>query len=51
MFTLLVCNAYQILILHKLNTKSDQERQKRASQSMPKATKNKNKKINTKPSM
>jgi KinB signaling pathway activation protein len=51
MFTLLACNAYQILILHKMNTKSEQERQKRASQSMPKATKNKNKKINKKPSM
>jgi KinB signaling pathway activation protein len=28
MFTLLACNAYQILILHKLNAKSEQERKK-----------------------
>lgn len=31
-FALLACNAYQILILHKLNAKSEQERQQRLSQ-------------------
>ncbi len=31
-FALLACNAYQIIILHKLNAKSKQERQQRASQ-------------------
>lgn len=29
MFALLICNAYQVLILHKLNSKSEQERHKR----------------------
>ena len=33
LFALMACNAYQLLILHKLNTQSEQERQKRASQS------------------
>lgn len=51
MFTLLACNAYQILILHKLNTQSELEREKRLSQSKPKDTKSKNKKISKKPSM
>lgn len=32
MLALMACNAYQLLILHKLNAKSAQERQKRASQ-------------------
>jgi KinB signaling pathway activation protein len=31
MFALMVCNAYQLLILHKLNAKSVEERQKRAA--------------------
>ena len=30
MFALMACNAYQLLILHKLNLQSEQERQKRA---------------------
>ncbi|MBO0961502.1 KinB-signaling pathway activation protein [Neobacillus sp. MM2021_6] len=42
-FALLACNAYQILILHKLNEQSEQDRQKRLSQSSPKVNK-KNKK-------
>jgi KinB signaling pathway activation protein len=55
MFTLLACNAYQLIILHKLNLRSEQERQKRAIQ---KAGTNKpinkskpNKKITKKPSV
>ncbi|MEH7116235.1 KinB-signaling pathway activation protein [Neobacillus vireti] len=52
MISLLVCNAYQILILHKLNAQSVQERQKRAGKSTPKAKNtNKNKKVTKKPSM
>lgn len=50
MVALMACNAYQLLILHKLNTQSKQERQKRKSQSgsNPQKNKSKNKK---KPSM
>ncbi|MGG3561277.1 KinB-signaling pathway activation protein [Neobacillus rhizosphaerae] len=44
MFALMACNAYQLLILHKLNTQSAQERQNRAQTASPNA-KNKNKKI------
>ena len=52
MISLLVCNAYQILILHKLNAQSVQERSKRAGQAAPNAKNtNKNKKANKKPSM
>jgi len=52
MISLLVCNAYQILILHKLNAQSVQERQKRAGQTATKAKNtNKNKKVTKKPSM
>lgn len=49
MFALIACNAYQLLILHKLNLQSQQERQKRASQ----AQNNKplNKKKTKKPSI
>ncbi|MEH7072407.1 KinB-signaling pathway activation protein [Neobacillus drentensis] len=36
MFALLACNAYQLLILHKLNMQSEQERQNRAKQSTDK---------------
>ena len=41
MCALMACNAYQLLILHKLNLQSEQERQKRASQSSGIAKKNK----------
>lgn len=34
LFALLVCNAYQLLILHKLNVKSDQQRQALASKTI-----------------
>lgn len=52
MISLLACNAYQILILHKLNAQSVQERQKRAEQTIPKTKNtNKNKKMTKKPSM
>lgn len=43
---LLACNTYQLLILHKLNTLSEQERQSRASQAAAKVNK-----ISKKPSM
>ncbi|MDQ0201756.1 KinB-signaling pathway activation protein [Neobacillus ginsengisoli] len=33
MFALMACNAYQLLILHKLNSRSEQDRQKRVLQS------------------
>jgi KinB signaling pathway activation protein len=33
MFALIACNAYQLLILHKLNNKSEQERQQRTQTS------------------
>ena len=46
-FALLACNAYQILILHKLNAQSEQDRQKRLSQSSSKT----NKKNKKKPSL
>jgi KinB signaling pathway activation protein len=51
MFTLMACNAYQILVLHKLNQQSEQERQKRANQSNPQGKNSKKKKISKKPSM
>ncbi|MEH7413942.1 KinB-signaling pathway activation protein [Neobacillus drentensis] len=52
MISLLACNAYQILVLHKLNAQSVQERQKRAEQTNPKMSNpNKNKKMSKKPSM
>ena len=52
MISLLACNAYQILILHKLNAQSVHERQKRVEQTNPKAKgSNKNKKMTKKPSM
>jgi KinB signaling pathway activation protein len=53
MFALLACNAYQLLILHKLNLQSEQERQKRANQSSGKSTSNKasNNKKTKKPSI
>ncbi|WP_160725540.1 KinB-signaling pathway activation protein [Bacillus sp. USDA818B3_A] len=50
MISLLACNAYQILILHKLNAQSVQERQSRTKQDKPKST-NKSKKLNKKPSI
>jgi KinB signaling pathway activation protein len=43
MFALLACNAYQILILHKLNVRSEQERKKYTDSEIKKAK--------TKPSM
>ncbi|MFF2450171.1 KinB-signaling pathway activation protein [Neobacillus sp. NPDC058068] len=49
LFALLACNAYQVLILHKLNKKSEQERHQRKSQSDNKAKNNK--KMNKKPSI
>jgi len=49
MFALIACNAYQLLILHKLNLQSQQERQKRASQA--KNNKPLNKKKTKKPSI
>jgi KinB signaling pathway activation protein len=49
MISLLVCNAYQVLILHKLNAQSIQERNKRKEQKAISTTKNK--KITKKPSM
>jgi KinB signaling pathway activation protein len=36
MFALLACNAYQILILHKLNARSEQERKKSSGNKPPK---------------
>jgi KinB signaling pathway activation protein len=52
MISLLACNAFQILILHKLNAQSVQERQKRAEQTNPKEKKTtKNNKMTKKPSM
>jgi KinB signaling pathway activation protein len=57
MFGLMVCNAYQLLILHKLNAQSVQERQKRANllkKNNKAAGNNKkavNKKITKKPSI
>jgi KinB signaling pathway activation protein len=52
MLALMACNAYQLLILHKLNAKSAQERQKRASQSNNHKPLSGNKKaLNKKPSM
>lgn len=50
MISLLACNAYQILILHKLNAQSVQERQNRAKQDKPKSI-NKGKKLSKKPSI
>jgi KinB signaling pathway activation protein len=47
MFALMACNAYQLLILHKLNLKSEQERQKRTASQTPGNSKNK-KSINKK---
>lgn len=52
MCALLACNAYQLLILHKLNIQSEQDRQRRASKTTPQANTNKkNKKLSKKPSM
>ncbi|SDN79038.1 KinB-signaling pathway activation protein [Bacillus sp. OK048] len=47
LFPLLACNAYQLLILHKLNLKSQQERQRIES----KRTTNKNTNVSKKPSI
>ncbi|WP_042460867.1 KinB-signaling pathway activation protein [Neobacillus dielmonensis] len=44
-FSLLICNAYQLLILHKLNVKSEQERLAKASQQGSKPATNTNKKV------
>ncbi|MCM3728625.1 KinB-signaling pathway activation protein [Neobacillus cucumis] len=52
MVSLLACNAYQILVLHKLNAQSVQERQKRAEHNNPKMKNaNKSERISKKPSM
>ncbi|WHY77791.1 KinB-signaling pathway activation protein [Neobacillus sp. WH10] len=48
-FALMACNAYQILILHKLNAQSEQERQQRLKQKEGKTINNK--KMNKKPSI
>lgn len=47
LFALLACNAYQLLVLHKLNEKSEQERQSKTSQKANQIQKtgNKNKKL------
>lgn len=50
MFALMACNAYQLLILHKLNSQSEQERQKRELQSGS-AKGKPNNKLNKKPSI
>ncbi|MFK9094933.1 KinB-signaling pathway activation protein [Bacillus salipaludis] len=49
LFALMACNAYQLLILHKLNAQSEQERQQRLKQKEGKA--NNNKKMSKKPSI
>ncbi len=49
MFALMACNAYQLLILHKLNMKSEQERQQRKTQTASKVKNNK--KMNKKPTI
>jgi KinB signaling pathway activation protein len=53
MLALMACNAYQLLILHKLNAKSAQERQKRPSQQSNnhKAPSGNKKTLTKKPSM
>jgi KinB signaling pathway activation protein len=51
MFALVACNAYQLLILHKLNLQSEQDRQKRASQSPVKSKNTANLKKTKKPSI
>jgi len=48
-FALMACNAYQLLILHKLNAQSEQERQQRLKQKEGKV--NNNKKMSKKPSI
>lgn len=49
---LLACNAYQLLVLHKLNAKSVKERQQRISESTDNRRKNKaGKKLTKKPSV
>jgi KinB signaling pathway activation protein len=51
MFGLMACNAYQLLILHKLNAKSVEERQKRASEKADKQRDKVTNKIAKKPSI
>jgi KinB signaling pathway activation protein len=53
MIALLACNAYQLLILHKLNSQSEQEKQKRLAQesNKPAKTSIKKTKLNKKPSI
>lgn len=53
LFSLLACNAYQLLILHKLNTQSQLQRQKFVTDSPKKPANKKNKagKMNKKPSI
>jgi KinB signaling pathway activation protein len=51
MFSLLACNAYQLLILQKLNAQSQQERKRIASQSKNKNNKAGKNKLNKKPSI
>jgi len=46
MFALIACNAYQLLILHKLNTQSEKERQERLNRKA-----NASKKLTKKPSV
>ncbi|OLS34951.1 KinB-signaling pathway activation protein [Bacillus sp. MRMR6] len=53
MIALLACNAYQLLILHKLNSQSEQEKQKRLAEASHKSAKSSNKKtkLTKKPSI
>jgi KinB signaling pathway activation protein len=51
MFALMACNAYQLLILHKLNAKSVEERQKRATSKANNQPETVTKKIVKKPSI
>jgi KinB signaling pathway activation protein len=51
LFPLLACNAYQLLILHKLNLKSQQERQRIENNKTPNKRGNASKKASKKPSI
>ena len=51
LFPLLACNAYQLLILHKLNLKSQQERQRIESNRTTNKRRNTTKKASKKPSI
>jgi KinB signaling pathway activation protein len=51
LFALLACNAYQILILHKLNMQSQQERQRIEGNRKQNKKSNPQKKTSKKPSI